>query len=138
MNTTNIVISVSVIVILVLLYLAYRWYENRIQMDLCAAQIINKIKSWSSSREDWNAFCVWLDSIDESCVNSSTQFGITINTPGNKPRTIVYTNTDGILSPQYGKVFPSCGEDYPVRGMTMVFNVNGNTLTKVWPGPLKK
>jgi hypothetical protein len=129
---------IAAIVFIILAYLGYRWYVNHIGMDLCTAEIINKLNSYTSSKEDWNAFCVWLDSVDVSCNTQDLQLSVVITTPGNSPRTVTFVNNDGVLVPTGGKVFPSCEEDYPIRGMTMVFNINGTMFTKIWPGPLRR
>lgn len=131
-------IIIVVIILAIVGYFGYRWYINHVGMDICAAEIISKLRSFSVSKEDWNALCVWLDSVDVGCNTRNLKMTLTITTPGNPPRVINYVNTDGVLVPNGGKVFPSCEEDYPIKGMTMAFNIDGTLFTKVWPGPLRQ
>jgi hypothetical protein len=129
-NTTIIILAIITIPIAV--YLVYKYFSPSDKP--CVAKLVSIINNWGTTKDDFVTACTWLDEI--TLVNGlcpdNIPFTMTYTLSDGTSKTIEYTNTNGVFIPKT-KPFPSCVEDYPKSGMTMTFNIDGTTVTKVWP-----
>lgn len=135
METTTIIILIVAIAIIPIVYFLYKYFLPSDKP--CVNKLVSIINNWGTTMNDFVTACTWLDEITlaNGLCPDNIPFSMTYTLSNGTSKTIEYTNTNGVFIPKT-KPFPSCVEDYPKNGLTMTFNIDGTSVTKVWP-PLK-
>lgn len=130
MENIAIIIILMILVTIVISIFLYKYFSQ----SGCVAKLTSIINNWGTTKDDFVTACTWLDemTLANGLCPDNIPFSMSWKLSDGTTKTTEYTNTNGVFIPKI-KPFPSCVEDYPKNGLTMTFNIDGTTVTKVWP-----